>query len=226
MLLRTAFVLLLAFTLSACDSAGGGDSISGTWVEANVDDSALYAETLTITEATFTSGDVYLPIECSRSTINTYGLTSSDETVTTYGEGSRARRVTREGDELVVTIGGSPTRYERTGIDLEDVESCGETMDPISTFWHSSDYSTIFDANNANIGATYATDYNASRDCYNVRERMIVTRVNGNSFTYRSESGSDTYSFDVTNSGQTVSAPNGATLAEDRFDSITRYASC
>lgn len=200
--------------LSGCDSVGE-EGIEGVWVEAELDESDLGARYLDVTAATLTQYDVYSPLECNRSS-DDYGLTSSDGTVYTFGDGSSARRVTLDGDRLVVTRGSEPTLYERSRNRPQENPDCYDLLGPvIQQTWSSADGTIVFEADFTYAG--YYTSYDSSDDCFREVADMNVMNVSGRTFTYEDRDTGETLQFTVSSDGEHVTGPGGVTLDRGGF---------
>ncbi len=209
LILPALLVGLLA--LSGCD-AFGDDGVEGVWVEAGLDEGDLGATYLRVTESTLTIYNVYRPLECLDYDGDEYGLTSSDGTVLTFGEGSREYRISQDGDELVVTRSGEPTRYERSGFDADRAEDCFDLVGPMSGgSYVSSDGSEAIRAFGEQV--EYLTSYNQSDGCYRSFRYLYIVDVDGLSFTYRDGDGGDEFEFEANESGTRIVSPTGVTLS-------------
>ena len=208
---------LLSLTLFGCDSIGGDDGIQGVWAAADIEEDDDFGTYLRITEATLTIANVYQPIECTRGDSDEIGLTSTDETVFTFGGGSDAYRVTLDGDDLIATRGSSTRRYERSRLNVEDAEDCDDVVEQIRGSWASTNRANAFTASvngESSYQARSYTSYNQTDDCYRSSTSLSVTRVNGRTFTYRDRDGDSgrTSAFTVSSDGRSLSAPDNVTL--------------
>ena len=209
--------VLAVALIGGCDFVGE-DGVEGVWVEAGLDEDDLSADYIQVTEATLSLYGVYRPLDCLQGGLDTYGLTSSDGTVFTFGDDSRPYRVTQDGDELIVTRSSEPTRYERSRFDPDGAVDCSDLTEPVDRGnWTSTDGQVSLAT--SSTSAEYFTSYNSVEDCYRSVLYLHLAEADGRRFTYRERGEDRDYEFEVSESGQRVTGPDGVTLIQSGFTS-------